>query len=307
MKTIEYIPINGAKLCISIRTKNERHPILFYLHGGPGDAALPLVTKYNHQLEDIFTVVVLEQRGAGKSYYPFTEKICLDTFIDDIHELILILLTRFNQEKLYLVGHSWGSVLGLKFIQLYPDLIHTYIGCGQVVNMLKSSKIAYDFALNENKRLGNTKIVNQLQTIDCSYQSDTWLHDLLFVTGQVVRLKGSLYGKSNYNQFVFDFLFSHDYSIKDTLNRQKGSLQSIKFLWQELMSINFEPIIAFEVPVVFIEGRHDHHVSSTLTHSYYETIESKKRFTWFEKSCHFPQWSEPEKFYETLKSLRNDH
>ena len=73
MKAIEYIEINDTKLCISIRTKKSNNPILLYLHGGPGDAALPLVLKYNEQLEEIFTVVILEQRGAGKSYYPFAK------------------------------------------------------------------------------------------------------------------------------------------------------------------------------------------------------------------------------------------
>ena len=142
MNFIEYIEINGTKLCVSVRTKKLGNPILLYLHGGPGDAALPLVLKYNKQLEDIFTVVILEQRGAGKSYYPFAESdnIKIDTFIEDVYALSKNLLKRYNQEKLYLVGHSWGSVLGLKFTKLYPELIHAYIGCGQVVNMKKSAE-----------------------------------------------------------------------------------------------------------------------------------------------------------------------
>lgn len=73
--------------------------------------------------------------------------------------------------------------------------------------------------------------------------------------------------------------------------------------WQEIIHINSEDVLTFDVPVVFIEGRNDYHVSSTLVHNYYDTIESKKQFHWFEKSCHFPQWSEPEKFYKIMKSL----
>jgi len=298
------LEINNKKQCLSIRAGNTNAPILLYLHGGPGDAALPLVAKYNKQLEDIFTVVTLEQRGAGKSYYPFhEEEITISTFVNDIYVLSLNLLKRFRQEKLYLVGHSWGSVLGIKFIQLYPELIHTYIGCGQVVNMRKSSQSAYDYALQKNRDSKNNKAITKLKSIDCSYQQESWLNDLLFVTGQVVKYKGSLYGKTNYNRFIFDFLTSPDYSLKDLLNRQKGSLQSIKYLWQELMNINFEGVTEFKVPIVFVEGRHDYHVSSSIAYEYFDHIQTAKQFHWFEKSCHFPQWSEPHKFYEIMASI----
>jgi len=313
-KRIEYIEINGTKLCVSIRTEKPSNPILLYLHGGPGDAALPLVKKYNKQLEELYTVVILEQRGAGKSYYPFSadENISIDTFVDDIYALTRYLLERYNQEKLYLIGHSWGSVLGIKFIHRHPDLVHAYVGCGQVVNMKKSSQIAYDFAIQKNIESKNNKAVARLRLIDCTYKQETWLDDLLFVTKQVIRHGGSLYGKTNFNRFVLDFLFSADYSLKELINRQKGSLQSIKCLWQELMDVDFEEITEFEVPVTFVQGRGDYQVSSALVNDYFQTIDcvpkppkikSGKQFFWFEKSCHFPQWSEPDRFYEVMESL----
>lgn len=306
INTVEYIEINGIIQCVSIRTVNTKNPLLLYLHGGPGDTALPLVSKYNSRLEEDFTVVVLEQRGVGKSYYHFSQcdKISINSFVDDVYILSKHLLKHFEQEKLYIIGHSWGSVLGLKFIQLYPHLVHSYIGCGQVVNMKKSSKIAYEFVLQKNEKHKNDKIVRKLESIDYTYSQLSWLDDLLFVTGQVVKHKGSLYGKTNYNRFVLDFLLSKDYSLKDLINRQKGSLQSIQYLWQELMDINFEDIKDFQVPVIFVEGRHDYHVSSELVFLYYNTINSQKQFIWFEHSCHFPQWSESEKFYNVMHNIR---
>ena len=305
IKTIEYIAINNTRLCVSIRTEKSGNPILLYLHGGPGDSAMPLVKKYNKQLEDIFTVVILEQRGAGKSYYPFSENenISIDTFIDDIYALSKYLLARYEKEKLYLVGHSWGSVLGIKFIERYPGLVHAYIGCGQVVNMKKSSQIAYTFALQKNVESKNNKVIAKLKSIDCSYKQESWLDDLLFVTKQVIKHGGSLYGKTNFNRFVFDFLFSPDYSLKELINRQKGSMQSIKRLWQELMDVDFEQITEFEVPVIFVQGRGDYQVSSVLANEYFQSIKSEKQFFWFENSCHFPQWSDPERFYEVMESL----
>lgn len=295
------LPVNGVKQYLSIRSDRDHAPLLLYLHGGPGDAALPLVLKYNKVLEKHFTVVVWEQRGAGKSYYPFTEgsKITIDTFIEDLHQIVLFLLKKFQQEKVYLVGHSWGSVLGLRFISGYPQYVHTYIGCGQVVNMKKSCWAAYDYVMEQ----ADEKTRRKLTGIDCSYKGEQWMQDLLFVTKQVVKYKGSLYGKKNYNPLVMPFLFSKYYSIPDLVNRIKGGQQSIRYLWQELMETDFENVVQYEVPIIFAEGRHDKHVSAELVKSYYEKIQSEKQLVWFEQSCHFPQWSEHGKFNQMLIEL----
>jgi pimeloyl-ACP methyl ester carboxylesterase len=299
------IDINGVKQYISIQSENENNPILLYLHGGPGDAALPLVRKYNKELTKYYTVVIWEQRGAGKSYYVFNpdEKISIDTFVEDAAELSKYLLTRFNQKKIYVIGHSWGSVIGLKLIQKYPELFKQYIGVGQVINMKKSSEIAYIFALEKNIENGNMKIVEKIKKIDYTYSGNDWLDELLFVTGEVVKNKGSLYGETNWNRFILDFLFSKDYSIGDLIKRQKGSLQAIKYFWQELMEIDFEEVKRYRIPIMFIEGKYDKQVSSKIVEEYYDSIETEKRLIIFEKSCHFPQWSENERFNKEIIEL----
>lgn len=165
--------------------------------------------------------------------------------------------------------------------------------------MKKSSQEAYEFALTH----ANGRTAEKLKRIDYSYQSENWLNDLLFVTKLVVKYGGSLYGKSNYNDLVWPFLLSRHYSPLDLIRRQKGSLQAIEHLWQEVMQTDFEPQTRFGAPVVFVEGRHDSHVSSALAWDYFESIESEKQFHWFERSCHFPQWSESDRFYKLMCSL----
>ena len=306
IKVTEFIELNGTRLYVSIRSKRVKAPLLLYLHGGPGDAALPLILKYNKQLEDDFTVVILEQRGAGKSYYPFKkdEKIAIDLFVEDLYELSQYLLRRFEQEKLYLVGHSWGSVLGLKFAKRHPELLYKYIGVGQVVNMKKSSKIALDFAKESCLKSGKDLIAEKLEKIDPAYTQETWLNDLLLVTGEVIKHRGSYYGKTNYNGLIADFILSRHYNLNDLIKRQKGALQAIKYLWPELMMVNFETDLKFNVPVVFIQGRGDYHVSSELVYEYYQNIKSCKEFFWLENSCHFPQWEEADVFNKVIGLLQ---
>lgn len=292
------LPINGTEQFVSIRSEKDYAPLLLYLHGGPGDAALPLVLKYNRELEKHFIVAVWEQRGAGKSYYPFAEDepVTIDTYLQDMRCLIRYLLDRFGQSGVYLVGHSWGTVLGLKFIQKHPEYVHTYIGCGQVVNMRKSCRIAYEYAW-EN---ANRKERSRLERVDCTYTGENWYRQLLYVTGLVVKYKGSLYGQSSYAKLFSPFLFAKGYTIPDYIRRQKGSVQSVKRLWQELMEVDFEKVTVYDVPLIFVEGRHDYHVSSALVQDYYKKICSSKQLVWFERSCHFPQWSESAKFHQVM-------
>lgn len=297
----EMIELNGQPQFVSIRGKQPDLPLLLYLHGGPGDAAFPLMRKYNQQLEKHFIVVNWEQRGAGKSYYPFGDQLPdMATFEADLLALVKILLTTFKREKLYLAGHSWGSVLGLRFIQQHPELIEKYFGIGQVVNMQENFQRQCQFVLTESQARQDKKTTTQLLQVNQALNDENWLKDLLFVTKKVVKYRRSLYGKSNYNQLVKDFIFSREYSLKDLLNREKGSLQAIQTLWPELMTVDFSEITHFEVPVVFFMGRHDQHVSADLLARYYQRISSAKEIEWFEVSSHFPQWEEAEKFNQLL-------
>jgi pimeloyl-ACP methyl ester carboxylesterase len=303
INTIENIEVNGRKLYFRVRANAEKLPILLFLHGGPGFASIPLVKKYNKNLEDLFTVVVLDQRGAGKSYYPFgeTEEINIETFINDVHAVVTYLLKRFNRDKLCLWCHSWGTVLGLKYIQCYPELIDAYIGCGQAVNMKKSTRAAYEFAIAGCENAGDKKAVMKLRTIDYLCGGENWFADLLYYTGKVVKYKGSLYEKTTQNAIVFDIITAREYSLKDKLNFINAQRQSLKRLWLPCMDVDFESCTAFEVPVIFIEGRQDFHVSSKLAFDYFQTITTEKQFFWFEKSAHYPQWSEPQKFFDIMK------
>lgn len=304
---IEKINLNGVGLCFSIKGNNKENPILLVLHGGPGDASLPLVSKYNKDLEQYYTVVVLEQRGAGKSYYKFSDddEVCIDDFVEDTYQLALYLLKKFSKDKLFITAHSWGSVIGMKFILKYPEIVSAYIGCGQVINMRKTTETAFQFALDKNIDAQKENNINKLKKTDYFYEGKDWFNELLFVTKQVIKNGGSLYNEKSYNKFIWQFLISKEYSFKDLFKRQIGSIQSIKFLWKELMTINFEGLTEFEVPVIFIEGRHDFHSSSKIVESFYNSINSKKHFIWFEKSAHFPQWEENEKFNLFMINLLN--
>ena len=302
-----YFEINGVQQFVSIKGVKKSNPILLILHGGPGDTSLPMVRKYNKPLEKVFNVACWEQRGAGKSYYRFdaAKPPKISDFVQDAKVLCEILLKYFGQTKLFISAHSWGSVLGIHLLMECPHIIQAYVGCGQVVHMKKITMASYKFALDKSRENNDANVTRRLVDIDWTYTQKNWYKDLLFVTRQVVKYGGSLYGQSNYSKFVKDFMTSKDYTMTDILRRQKGSAQSIKYLWPELMNTNFEDKTSFDVPVIFIEGMHDYHASYKVVEEYYQTITSDKRLYLFEKSAHFPQWSEYDKYNQILSEMAN--
>lgn len=268
---------------------------------------LPVMTGINKDLEDDFIVVNWDQRGAGKSYYSFSEsnKINIDTFISDTYELTNLLMKRLNKEKIYIMGNSWGSVVGIQTIQRYPKLYYAYIGIGQVVNMKENERLSYEYTLEQAILRNDKKAERQLQDIGTEYFNRVdWFKCLLLQRKYLVKYGGAVYGKSNYRCLETHFLSSPEYSLFDIINRVRGSKQSLKMLWIKLLKVNlFETSTKFDIPIYFIEGRHDYNAPSSIANQYYESIKAPlKELIWFENSAHFPQWEEPEKFHSILKN-----
>lgn len=171
--SLEKIKLGGIDQWISVRGKNTDNPIMLYLHGGPGTPVMPLFRHFQAPFEDHFIVVQWEQRGAGKSYSRKIPKetMTIEQFISDLHELIEILRKRFNKKKIYLMGHSWGSVFGTFTVQRYPELFYAYIGVGQANNTIETEKIMYQFVLDKALELNNRKAIRQLKKIGPPFES----------------------------------------------------------------------------------------------------------------------------------------
>lgn len=294
--------INNVRQYVHIISQNLDNPVLLYLHGGPGDAALPLIEHFNAELSQKYTLVIWEQRGAGKSYYKFTkdEKITINDFVNDLKVLIDKVLLEFNKEKVCLMGHSWGSIMGMKFIIKYPQIIDFYVGIGQVINSQEMFKDSKEYIL---KHITNVDTRNKILSIDTNFIRENWNFDLMFLMGQLIKVKGSLYGKKSYASLYKYFLFSKNYSIMDCRHRIKGSDQSIDKLWQEVAQIDFTGITKFDVPVIFIEGEDDYHVSSKVAYNFYEKIETPKKYICIKDAAHFPQWTRADAFNSIVNTL----
>lgn len=299
--------IDGVKLTYFIKGKNINNPVLLYLHGGMPDYFL--TQNYPTNLDEIFTVVWLEQRGAGASYqatFP-KDKDIMDTLILDVEAVTRYLQDRFSQDKIYLLGHSGGSYLGIKVIERFPDLYKAYIGVAQISYQKLSEKKAYDFILNQYKNdPKRNKVYKKLLItpvtidnpipIDYLKLRDSAMHELGI--GTMRHMKDVVTGI-----FIPSLLFK-EYTFKEKVNLWKGKNHSgISILWNEMINHDLSiESINFQIPIYFLHGEHDYTCSYELSRQYFDRIIApRKQFFSFKNSAHSPIFEEPLECIKVIK------
>ena len=291
-----------------IKRKDSTNPVLLYLHGGMPEYFL--IQKYPTDLENYFTIVWWEQRGSGLSYCADIpqETSTLELMISDTKEVTNYLRKRFGQEKIYLMGHSGGTFIGIQVASRAPELYHAYIGVAQMSNQLKSEVLAYDYMLEKYRENGNTKMVRKLEAAPVTMTEgmpdayrvlrDPAMHNLGIGTTHNMR--------SVISGIFLPSLICPEYTLIEKVNIWRGkSRAGISILWADISTADLsKQVPELKLPVYFFEGIYDYTCSYTEAKSYYEKLKAPiKGFYTFEKSAHSPLFEEPEKM---LKILRED-
>jgi pimeloyl-ACP methyl ester carboxylesterase len=306
---IETVNINGLDQRMIIRGRDTTKPVLLYLHGGPGDPEFPFVHRFNPALEDIFTVCYWEQRGAGLSYSKavLPETMTLSQFVDDAGRVTEYLIRRFGQNKIYLLGHSWGTLLGSLTIKKYPDYYYAFIAVGQVGDQVRAEKISYDFVLKRARELKDQRAVNTLESIGSPpYKNSKEALDKMIIERKYVISYGGAVKKGNfYREAVKPLLFCKEYTLKDKINYLKGMQFSKKYLWDIVMKTNlFTSVPEQQIPVYILQGVSDYETSYDVAKEYFDSLKAPfKKFYKFENSAHSPIFEEPAKFEMVLKEI----
>lgn len=210
--SLERVSLGGVDQWILARGRNKSNPVLLFLHGGPGFPDMPFAHRFDTLLEKDFVVVHWDQRGAGKSYDPNIDpsSMTVGQFISDTRELTEKLKRRFNVSKIYLAGHSWGSIVGVLTVRRYPGLYEAYIGIGQEVNITEADKISYRFVLERAVSTGNKKALRELEEIGPPpytagkvYIQRKWLNEF----------GGVFYKDMNYSKLFNIGIVSPEYSL----------------------------------------------------------------------------------------------
>jgi pimeloyl-ACP methyl ester carboxylesterase len=301
--SLEQVSLGGVPQWILIRGNSVSNPILLKLHGGPGQAEMATV-GLNGLLEKDFVVVEWDQRGSGKSAQSIEPQSAMniDQFAEDTRELTEILLKRFEQRKLILVGHSWGSVFGLKTVQKYPALYRAFVSTGQIANYSEGLTVGYRFLVDEAKRRNNVEALEALMKIGMPPYIGHDAHDKREIFGKWLEHFHTLWHSPEKFDRVGWMISSVEYSWPEKLSYTQAAQKSFDLLLPELASLDMTRAVPkVDVPVYFLVGRYDYMAPSEVSQKYFSTLTApNKKWIWFEKSAHFPQWEETTKFHDVL-------
>jgi pimeloyl-ACP methyl ester carboxylesterase len=301
------VDINGVPQGMFIKSCDVNHPMLLFLHGGPGMPEYFLTREYPTGLEEDFTVVWWDRRGAGLSYSPKLprETMTVEQSIADTLTITNYLRQRFGQAKVYLLAHSGGSFIGIQAAARAPQLYHAYLGMGQMVHQIRSEQLAYEYMLQQFKANGNTRMVRKLEKapvtlsvpLPPSYAAvrDAAMH--MLGVGTTRDMKSVVTGI-----FLPSWRFP-EYTLREKINLWRGKLFSHAILWNKMIATDLrQKVTALNLPVYFFHGCYDYTCSYDLAQAYFNQITAPvKGFYTFEQSAHSPFFEEPEKMRQILQ------
>lgn len=265
-----------------------------------------LNTTHPTGLESIFTVVWWEQRGAGLSWsldIP-PQSMTVAQMIADTVTVADYLRERFQQDKVYLLGHSWGSFLGIMVAAAAPERFHAYVGMGQVSHQLQSEVVARSFLLDQYRARGNTAMVRRLEAAPVSMTdglSEAWLQvrdDAMHRLGV-----GTTHDIKSVITGVFIPLWRcRAYTIREKIAIWRGIAWSRRFLWSNFIATDLvKHVHALDLPVYFFLGRYDFTANRDLARAFFDRIRAPvKGFYTFETSAHSPLFEAPQRARQIL-------
>ena len=299
--------IGGVDQWINVRGQDRNNPIILFVHGGPAAPVTPTMWQFQRPIEEYFTVANWDQRGAGKSYGEADPKAVADTiridrYVDDAIEVAEHLKTRYAKRKLILMGHSWGTIVGMRAALKRPDLFFAYVGIGQVLNVHENERISFDYAMEQAKRDNNTAALKEMQSI-APYPGDQPItRERIIIARKWPQHYGGLTAYRSESSYYFRGpLLSPEYTPAQVEDIDKGSLLTLGRVLPEFLAVDFSGVKRFPIPVLMFLGRHDYTTPAAPTVAWMDKVDAPyKKVVWFERSAHMVPWEEPGK---TLVSL----
>jgi pimeloyl-ACP methyl ester carboxylesterase len=299
--------IGGVDQWINVRGQDSANPIILFVHGGPAAPVTPTMWQFQRPIEEYFTVANWDQRGAGKSYGEADPKVVADTihidrYVDDAIEVAEHLKTRYGKRKLILMGHSWGTILGMRAALKRPDLFFAYVGIGQVLNVHENERISFDYAMAQAKRDNNLAALKEMQSIAPYPGKQPITRERIIIARKWPQHYGGLTAFRSESSYYFRGpLLSPEYTPAQVDDIDKGSLLTLGRVLPEFLAVDFSGVKRFPIPVLMFIGRHDYTTPAAPTVAWMDKVDAPyKKVVWFERSAHMVPWEEPGK---TLVSL----
>jgi pimeloyl-ACP methyl ester carboxylesterase len=289
---------------VMIRGENIENPVLILLHGGPGFSDTTFFRHFNSVLEKHFTIVYWDQRGTGKSFSPDIPRssMTVEQFIADLDQLVDHVRTRVRRTSVIMLGHSWGSALGVLYASRFPGKVSAYVGTAQIGDCAAGESASYSYALAEAQRLNDAKAMQQLRAIGPPPYDDA---RAVFVERTCIhRLEGQFGARAMWKmgRIVLGAAESSVFELPDVV---RGFRFSMDAMWAEVSKLNLlKAVPALPMPVFFLLGRRDRWVPPETSVAYFNALTApSKTLVWFEQSGHEAFMDEPDKFNRTMVGM----
>ena len=297
------VEVNGHDLGLMIRGHSVDDPVLLFLAGGPGGSERGAMRRHLPELEEHFVVATWEQRGAGSSYDELDpiETLTLDGYVDDTLAVTDYLRDRFGQDRIYVLGQSWGTTLGVLAVQARPESYRAFIGTGQMVSQRATDRIFYGDTLDWARQSGNDGLVDELESIGPPP------YDTIFPYETALAYEHEIYpydhspnseGEGGFSEN----LFVEEYALIDQIHALGAFMDVFATLYPQLQDIDFrDTATEFEVPMFFAQGAHEADGRAEPFMEWYEMIDApEKELAIFDTSGHRPLWEQPDEFVDFM-------
>lgn len=294
---LEPVILGGLQQWVMLEGK-ANGPVLVYLHGGPGAAELALAEKSQGPLRQDWLVVNWDQRGSGKSR---TWNVSLECLIRDTVELVTILKTRYPGQGLFLLGHSWGSLLGLITLQRYPKLCDGFISIGQLVAGTENELLSHELATKRAFARGFHLLGSALLADHPPYgaRADALLRKCFYLY-----LLGGFFRRRRALGLLLRLLRSRTYTVAEKVLYLPRFRASLKQLQPTIETLNLlASPVRLSVPALFCIGQRDLVTPPHLARQLFEHLEAPyKHLEMFEEDAHCLHYEHPERFACVLRS-----
>lgn len=300
------VRIGGHDQSIMIRGDSAQAPVLLFLEGGPGGTAIGRIRNSGEALERDFVVAVWDQRGAGKSYDELepTSTLTVEQMVADTLEVTDYLRERFDQPKIYLVGSSWGTTLGVLAVQQAPEKYHAYVGTGQMVDQFATDQLMYAESLDDAQARGDDAAVQRLQDIGPPPYEETLNYtEALASNPEWVDFEhGEDYNPAS--EYPAS-LFVAEYSLIEQLRSMAAIAETFHVLYPQLRDTDFRmQVPRLEVPVFVVQGEHEAAGRSVLAREWFDQLSApSKEYVVFDRSGHTPPYDEPGRFAAYMNAV----
>ena len=298
--------VGGHDTGLLLRGQNATAPVLLFLAGGPGGTELGATRLFGEALERDFVVATWDQRGAGTSYGGLdpTSTLTFQQAVDDTIELTEQLRTRFHQDRVYLMGNSYGTLLGVRAVQLRPDLYTAYIGSAQMVSPVATDRAFYDTTLAWATRTGDTGLVDTLRrngpppytSVFPYEQALTYERDWNpYPRVPAYAAKGEMPASVGVPE----------YDLVQKVRALPSFLDTFAVLYPQLQGIDLRTqATRLEVPVYVVAGVHEAPGRAVPARQWFDALDAPSK-TWVElpDAGHVPNFEQPARFADLMHTV----